>query len=161
MNVQNIYAGLQVEPFKVNMIEQIHLTARIVDPIHFAFVPGTWEKELRPFKAAKWEHETHIYSGGTKVRCLHNYEIKSGIFLAFPQFNMTQGGFYAAHLYMIAKELQDLFVGHDYPQCQGTLTVEGLLFEARQVDGIKSRLQLKPRGLSKNDTAYHAILGLP
>lgn len=150
MNPSNIYEGLQVEPFKVNMIEQIHLRARIVDPIHFVFVPETWEQALKPYKKANWTHDTHIYSGGVKVKNLHNYTLKQGVFLAFPQFHMTNGGFYAAHLYAV---VSNMFCD----QVKATLTVEGLTLEAV---GDRQTVHLKPRGLSVNDTPYHAILSL-
>lgn len=126
------------------MIESINLTARRVDPLRFVFVPQTWAKELKAHGKATWKHDT------SPAHSRHNYEIKEGHFLAFPQFNMTNGGFYAAHLYAIVKEL-------DCQQVHATLTVEGLTLET--VGGeVKTRITLKPRGLSRKDTPYHAVL---
>lgn len=126
------------------MINQIPLTARRVDPIHFVFIPETWAKALTPYAKAKWTHEVDPAYG------LHNYDLKNGHFLVFPQYNMTKGGFFAAHLYAVVKEL-------DCQQVHAELTVEGLTLVT--IGGpVKSRITLKPRGLSRKDTAHHAIL---
>lgn len=122
----------------------IQLTARITDPLHFIFCPDTWEKELKPVSKAKWTHDSNaVYSR-------HNYTLKEGAFLAFPQFNMTSGGFYAAHIYAVAKEM-------DCPQVRATLTHEGLTLESIGSE-IKTRVTITPRGLQRTDTPYHAIL---
>lgn len=127
------------------MIEQINLTARRVDPLHFVFIPQTWTKELKPHGKAEWKS-----MAGTMGQPRDNYEIKAGDFLVFPQFNMTNGGFYAAHIYSVIKEM-------DCQQVHATLTVEGLTLETVGGD-IKTRVTLKPRGLSRKDTPYHAVL---
>lgn len=132
-------------------VAPIQLTARIADPIHFVFVAETWAEQLKPYKQAEWTHDSECYSWGSFYRCPHNYTLKSGHFLVFPQFHMTQGGFYAAHLFMICKELAEVTM-----QVKATLTVEGLTLEA--VDA-RTLVHLKPRGLSRNDVAHHAILG--
>lgn len=129
------------------MIDQIPLTARIVDPLHFVFVPETWEKALKPYKQAKWTHDPA--AGNCPP---DNYQIKQGHFLAFPQFKMTQCGVYAAHLYAVVKELAGAC-----QQVQATLTVEGLTLET--IGGeIRTRVTLKPRGLSIKDDPHHAVL---
>lgn len=126
------------------MINQIPLTARKVDPLHFVFIPETWAKALKPYAKAKWTHESDPAYG------LHNYDLKNGHFLVFPQFGMTKGGFFAAHLYAIVKELDCL-------QVHAELTVEGLKMET--IGGpVKSRIVLTPRGMSLNSTAHHVIL---
>jgi hypothetical protein len=126
------------------MLETITLTARRVDAIHFVFIPGTWVKQLKPISKAQWKHEVDPAYG------LHNYEIKAGVFLVFPQYKMTNGGFYAAHLYDIIKNL-------DCKQVHATLTMEGLTLETIGGEN-KTRIIFKPRGLSRKDTPFHAIL---
>lgn len=143
--MQNIYEGLEIEPPRVTMIEQIHLTARIVDPLHFVFLPERWEAQLKPFSRAKWKHENI----SPRPPCF--YEIKEGAFLVFPQFNMTQGGFYAAHLYQIVKNMP-------YDRVEGELTVEGMTLTCKLEGKVYQRVTLKPRGLSIKDTPYQAIL---
>ena len=129
-------------------METVTLPARIVDPLHFVFCPDTWAEELKPISRAKW---THTSNKGMNLPP-DFYELKSGDFLAFPQFNMTNGGFYAAHLYMVVKELKDVC-----KQVRATLTVEGLTLET--VEGeVKTRVTLKPRGMSHDSTPHHAIL---
>lgn len=142
--MQNIYEGLEIEPPRVTMIEQIHLTARIVDPLHFVFLPERWEEQLKPFSRAKWKH-------GSWLGKPCDYEIKEGVFLVFPQFHMIQGGFYAAHLYQIVKNIP-------YDRVEGELTVEGMTLTCKLEGKIYQRVTLKPRGLSIKDTPYQAIL---
>lgn len=127
------------------MINQISLTARKVDPIHFVFIPETWAKALKPYAKAKWT------STQEDIRLpKEKYTLQYGHFLVFPQFNMTKGGFFAAHLYAVVKEL-------DCKQVHAELTVEGLKLET--IGGpVKSRIVLKPRGLTRKDTPHHAIL---
>ena len=131
------------------MLENIHLTARIIDPLHFVFISEKWEQELKSHKTAKWTHESNTKV--SKSLPADTYQLTAGDFLAFPQFNMTNGGFYAAHLYMIVKEIPAGV------RVYGTLTVEGLTLEY-SIDGLKSRINLTPRGLGTKDTPYRAEL---
>lgn len=127
------------------MINQIPLTARRVDSIHFVFIPKTWAKALKPYAKAKWTSE-QIDPRLPKEK----YTLQNGHFLLFPQFNMTKGGFFAAHLYAVVKEL-------DCAQVHAELTVEGLTLVT--IGGsVKSKITLKPRGWSIKDTPHHAIL---
>lgn len=109
------------------------------------FIPETWAKALKPYAKATWTSE-RIDPRLPK----ENYTLKNGHFLLFPQFNMTKGGFFAALLYVVVKELDAL-------QVHAELTVEGLKLVT--VGGfIKTTITLKPRGLSRKDTPHHAIL---
>lgn len=108
------------------MINQISLTARKVDPIHFVFIPETWAKALKPYSKAKWTH-----TQADRRLPKEEYTLQHGDFLVFPQFNMTKGGFFAAHLGLTL------------------VTIGG---------PVKSRIVLKPRGMSRNSTAHHVIL---
>lgn len=159
--MKNIYQGLEVEPTEPVTIERIHLRGIIMSDSQFAFIPEYWEQALKPYKKARWSHEGADLSGTIPfVPTPHNYQIKSGAFLVFPEFKAPQhGGFYAAHLYMIVRELHNLLKKEKYQRTEGTFTEEGLeIRPCLEVDGIKTRFILKPRGIQKNDTPYHAVL---
>lgn len=157
MNIPNIYEGLKVEPMEPVTVERIHLRGIIISDSWLAFIPEYWEQALRPYKRAKWKHEAGHEGTGFVP---YHYEIKSGAFLVFPEFKAPQhGGFYAAHLYMIVRELHDLLKKERYQRTEGIFTEEGLEIKpCLEVDGIKTRFILKPRTLQLNDTPYHAVL---
>ena len=130
------------------MLNPINLPARIVDPLHFVFIPEKWEQELKPYSKAQWKHQCNTAQNLPPDR----YELQTGHFLAFPQFHMTSGGFYAAHVYAVVKELAG-----GCQQVQATLTVEGLTLETIGGD-IKTKVHIKPRGMSRKDDPHSVIL---
>jgi len=145
--MQNIYEGLQVEPMNPVVIERIHLRGKILSDNQFVFVPEYWMEALKPYSKAKWGYEK-----ASEGRPTCQYRVKSGAFLVFTEFKAPQhGGFYAAHLYMIVKELPDSPI-----YC--TFTEDGLIMERKEEGKVVQRIELKPRAMQLGDTPYHAIL---
>jgi hypothetical protein len=132
-------------------IDPVLLTARVDDPSHFVFIAETWERELKPIKKARWKHDAEMYSAGNVIKCPNHYELKQGHFLVFIQTEQPKGGFHAAHLYAVCKELAEVT-----GQVKATMTDEGLTLEA--VDS-KARFFLKYRAVNVSDTIHHAVLG--
>lgn len=130
------------------MLDSVTLTARTVDAQRFVFIPETWESQLKPYSRAQWKHESNAKIN--KSLPPDNYEITAGDFLAFP--GMDRGGFYAAHLYAVVKEMRGTC-----GQVHASITPEGLTLETIGGD-IKTRVTLKPRGMSRKDTPHSVVM---
>jgi hypothetical protein len=150
MNIPNIYEGLKVEPANVSTIETIPLRAKVLDPNHFVFIPEYWEASLKPFKKANWKHDSFIYSGGVKVKNLHNYTLKQGNYIVFPKIQVLDGGFYIARLYMVISTMEQ------GEQAHGEFTKSELVIRQNN-----QTVTLKTNPLGSVDNIYHAHLGLP
>lgn len=140
---------LVIEPTEPAVVEKIRLRARVQDNSNFIFIPEYWEEALKPFKKAHWKSDWG-YSQGNKVPARQDYRIISGNFLVFPEFDVD-GGFYAAHLYMVVCELPN-------QQIQGTFMKDTLTLKVLEQGKVYQTVNLKSRAAWPRDTFYHAVM---